>query len=254
MKDKGFSLMELLVYVAIFVASSIFLISILFIFTRIHLRQTSVNEVNNQLNFVNDNIQRLIRESSLIDMSAGVTTSTITLRMASSTLDPTLIYWNQTEKAIYIQEGSDSPVPLTDSNVVVDNFEVTKYENPGGHDVVQININLSYNTQNPRAKYKRALSTAIGRVSAAVFDSDILPNAGNVYDVGNPSQTWRDAYFSGNVGIGVSPVSSARLKTDGDIAITTSTKGLILTAPGGSCFRLQVLDSGTITTTSAACP
>ena len=82
MSRKGFSLIELLVYVAIFVMSSVFLVSMFIIFTRIHVRQSSLNEVNSQVSFVNDVIQRLVRSSSVIGTAAGAATSTLTLRMA----------------------------------------------------------------------------------------------------------------------------------------------------------------------------
>lgn len=253
-KREGFSLIELLIYIGIFSASVVFLVGILIVFTRIHVQQTAVNEVNNQVSFVNNVIQQKVRESSLIEMDAGVATSTITLRMSSSSLDKTLIYLDTTEKIIYLQEGSGSPIPLTNPNVSVEDFTATKYENPGGHAIVQVYFVIDFNTDNERAKFNRAVRTAISRVSAATFDSDVLPNANNSFDIGNSSKKWKDAYFSGNIGIGVSPQSGFRIKTTGDIAITTSTMGLILTAPNGTCFRLKIQNDGNTTSTSVACP
>ena len=253
-RQKGFSLIELLIYIGIFAASSVFLVSILIIFTRIHVRQTSINEVNGQLSFINNTIQRLVRDSSLIDMEAGTATSTITLRMASSTLDPTSVYLDKDESIIYLSEGGNNPLPLTDTNIVVDDFSVTKYENPGGHAIVQVYVAVRYNTENPKAKFRRTLYTAISRVSAATFDSDVLPNTGNSYDMGNSTSTWRDAYFSGNIGIGVSPTASARIKSAGNIGFTSSTEGIIFVTPSGSCLKMTLTNSGNVSTSSVACP
>lgn len=253
-KEKGFSLIELLIYIGIFVASSVFLVSMLIIFTRIHLQQTSVNTVNQQISFVNNTVQRLVRESSLIDMTAGESTSTLTLRMASSTNDKTKIYLDSDERVMYMEQGTSSPVALTDSNVRVNDFSVSKYQNPGGHDTVQVYLTMDYNTENPRSEFRRTVRTAVSRVSAATFDSDIVPNSDNSFDIGNSTQKWRNAHFSGEVGIGVAPSASAGLKLDDDIAVSNASNGLVLTSPNGSCFRITITDSGNIATSSVSCP
>ena len=263
-KQRGFSLVELLVYVGIFAAVSVFLIGVFIIFTQVNIHQTSINEVNDQISFVNNTIQRVVRESSLISMPAGTATTTIELRMASSTLDPTKVYLE--DNTIYLKEGSFTPIALTDSNVVVDNFLATEYENPGGNSIVQIYMTVSYNTLNKQAEFKRTFQTAISRASAATFDSDVLPDTDNLRDIGNASQNWKDAHFSGdvgvggNVGIGISPAVGTSLriigdiKITGDIAITSSTEGLILKSPGGTCYRYTATNGGGTTSTAVSCP
>lgn len=253
-KEKGFSLIELLIYIGIFVASSVFLVSILIIFTRIHLQQTSINTVNQQISFVNNTVQRLVRQSSLIDIPAGVSTSSLTLRMASSSKDKTSIYLDSDENVIYMTQGTSTPVALTDTNVEVEDFSISKYENPGGHDTVQMYMTMNYDTENPRSEFRRTIRTAVSRVSAATFDSSILPNADGSFDIGNSTQKWRDGYFSGNVGIGIAPAAGAGLKLDSDIAISDSSNGLVLTSPDGSCFRLTINNTGNIATSSISCP
>ncbi len=252
MNTKGFSLIEMLIYISIFVAISAFLVSILIIFTQVHVRQTSINEVNDQISFVNNTVERLVRESSIIDMTSNVTTSTLTLRMASSTLDPTTIYLS--DNTVYLREGSYDPIPLTDSQIQVNDFSVTKYENPGGHAIVQVHVTVSYNTESQRAKYKRTTRTAISRVTAATFDSNLLPNTGDTYDIGNISQKWNDAFFSGGIGIGTAPVAGVSIKSTDDIAITTSTAGIIFTQPDGTCIRFFLDNAGNSSTTDVGCP
>ena len=142
MSKKGFSLIELLIYIAIFAGSSVFLVSIFLVFTRIHTHQSSLNEVNSQISFVNDTISRLVRESSVIDMTAGQATSTLKLRMASSSRDSTLIYLE--DNRILLKEGSSDPIALTTDPVSVDDFSVTKYENPGGYSFVRFSVSMHY--------------------------------------------------------------------------------------------------------------
>ncbi len=251
---EGFTLVEVLIYTVIFAVSAVFLVGILMAITRVQSRQSSVNEVNAQITFVDKVIQRLVREASLVDMEAGEATTTLKLRMASSTLDPTLVYVDDGNTAIYLQEGEGGAQALTDSNVTVNNFLVTKYENPGGPTIVQVDLTLEFNATNPQAQAVRTLRTAVTKISAATFDSSILPNSSDSYDLGNSSYNWKDAYFSGKVGIGTGPVSAVRLKSNGDIGFASSSAGIIFVAPGGSCFKFYLDNSGNPATSTAACP
>ncbi len=267
-KEKGYSLIELLIYIAIFAVSAVFLTAILVSVTKIQTRQNSVNDVNQQISFVAGTVQQLVQQSSLIDITTGVSTTTLKLRMASSTLDPTLIFASGT--AVYLSEGtvipSSTPVALTNSNATVNNFSVTKYENPGGLALIQLGLTMTYNSPTPSAQLTRSLQTSIARVSAANFDSAIYPTVvSSTLTLGTAVNPWYTGYFngniliggtSGNIGLGVSPGSaSVSLKANGDVGFTASSQGLILVSPtAGVCFRVTVNASGTLLTNSATCP
>ena len=262
---KGYSLIELLVYVAIFAVSAVFLTAILLTITRIQTRQNSVNEVNQQMSFVANTIQQLVQQASLIDITAGAATTTLSLRMTSSTLDPTLIYASGT--AIYLSEGSvipsSTPAAITNSNVTVDNFTVTKYENLGGFSLIQLGLTMTYNSPTPSAQLTRSLQTSIARVSAAQFDSSVYPATNGALDLGLSNNQWRYGYFSSDVtingvlGLGVNPPfsnASTTLKSNGNIGFSNSSYGVILNSPGGTCFRLGISNAGIITTSTVTCP
>lgn len=251
---EGFTLVEVLIYTVIFAVSSVFLVGILTAITRVQSRQASVNEVNAQITFVDKTIQRLVRESSLVEMDAGEATTTLKLRMETSSIDPTLVYVDASNTAVYLQEGAGTARALTDSNVKINSFLVTKYENPGGPTIVQVDLTLEYNSTSPQQQAVRTLRTAVTKISAATFDSSVLPNANNTYDIGNSANNWKDAYFSGNIGIGSAPVSAVKIKSNGDIGFASSSAGIIFVSPGGSCFHLKLNNSGNISTSTAACP
>jgi len=267
-EKKGYSLIELLVYVAIFAVSAIFLTAILLTITKVQTRQNSVNDVNQQVSFVANTVQQLVQQSSLIDMTSGAATTTLKLRMASSTMDPTLVYASGT--AIYLSEGtlipSSTPVALTNSNVNVNSFTVTKYENPGGLALIQLGLTMTYNSPTPATQLTRSVQTAIARVSAANFDSAVFPTSvSSTLTLGTASFPWYTGYFNNNVslggqygqvglGTGFSPSTNVLLKSAGNIGFTASTYGVILTSPGGSCFLLGISNSGIVTTSSIACP
>ncbi len=259
-KARGFTLIEILVYIAIFAVSATFLVGILTVVLKIQNKQGSATEINQQISFVNNTIQRLVQNASLIDNATGMPSATLNLRTSQTSLDPTKIFFSN--NVIYLQEGKSSAVALTSSNVKVDNFLVTKYENPGGPAVVQIDLTLSYNSQNPQNQISRTLRTAITRISAATFDSSVVPNSNNSFDLGNPINKWKDGYFSGGLsiygqaGIGGAPSSDTaiKLKTNGDIFINSNGKSIILKSPDGTCYRLGFTNGGAFATSSLGCP
>lgn len=66
---------------------------------------------------------------------------------------------------------------------------------------------------------------------------------------------------TGNVGIGTSSPQSkltvngtASITGSGDVYVSDFTKGVILRAPAGACFRIRVADNGTLFTEQAGCP
>jgi len=253
-KQSGFSLVELLIYIAIFVTSSTFLIAILTTVTRVQLRQTSVNTVNRQITFVTQTIQRLVQESSVIQMDAGVPGSTLILRMPTQANDLTEVYVTE-DGRLFKREtsvgGNEVVTALTEPNIRVITFEITKFENPGGRAIVQAAIGLSYDTDSERARFSRSVETAITRVSAASFDTDIIPASGGegILDIGASGTKWNNGYFSGSVGIGVDPGANSKLTVSGDIELTANDGGIRIKSSGGACYRLTVDDNGIVVTT-----
>ncbi len=261
-KDEigGFSLIELMVYVGIFAVSAVFLVSILTVVTQVQLKQSSVHELNQQISFVRSTVERFVQTSSLVDMDTGTATSTIRLRMASSSVDTVLVY--ASSSILYLEErdssGNTTVKPLTDSNVTVDSFSATKYQTPNGFSLVQIDMSLSYNATNPKMQATRTLKTAIARISAAEFDSSVYPNTSGSFDLGTATKNWSNGYFSGVVGVGATSFSPGYkvVVSGGDIGVRDVNTGVIVKTPDGSaCYRLGVTNSGTVTSTLVGtCP
>ena len=205
---QGFGVLELLVFAAIFSVIAISFLSILVVVTRIQVRQTSASQVNKESVFLLQIIQRYVETSSLVDMSTGTPTSTLTLRLSSSTVDPTKIFLSTS--TIYIQEGTNAPQPLTSPKVTIPSLQFTKYSNPPGHDSVKVFFTVAFNTQNITQKFDRTYVTAIARVSAATFDAGIYPVTGATdFRIGDASRLWQSIndkiyFFGSGLGIGVS--------------------------------------------------
>ncbi|TSC82060.1 MAG: Cell wall surface anchor family protein [Parcubacteria group bacterium Gr01-1014_20] len=198
-KKEGFTLLELLVFSAIFAVVAVSFVGILISVTRVHVRESSNAEVNRQSQFLIHTIQRNIEESSLIDIDVdpvtGIkTTSTLVLRMQVSADDAS----NFARTYIYASSGiayiktkdNGVPEPLSTGRVKVDSLVFTKRSNPPGHDSVDISLSLSYNTDNIQKKFAQVIKTSVARVSAATFDSNLIPAAANLV-IGTTAGEWK---------------------------------------------------------------
>jgi len=220
LRKSGFTLVEFIVYVAVFTIAAGGLTLIVTDVLRIQGREAASTEVSQQLTFVLNTVHRLINDSRAVEAvyqtgNEGVSCSdavdycTMKLRLEGDSLDPTWVVASA-EGVNIIQgdesEGDDSADNATDrrittDKVVVDYMRFTKYEIEDGHPSARISLALNYNSTNPQFAVTRSVQSAIGRVTAAVFDDHLLPNAANTYDVGQTSSEWRNGAFSGNVTI-----------------------------------------------------
>ena len=224
---RGFTLIEVLIFLGIFTAIMVVFLTVLISVSSVQIRNISSNEVNQQSQFLLSTIQRYVESSSLIDMPKDVTTSTLKLRMARDSEDPTYIYLNTSDNIVYLkQTNSGTPQALTTSRVKVTTLNFTKKSNPGAKDTVNISFVMEYNTDNIKQKFVRNLFTSIARVSAATFDSDIRASTTNTYKIGAQAGEWQSInntiFFSGsNVGIGVSSPQMT-LEINGGLRLNTT--------------------------------
>jgi len=254
MPKKAFSLIELLIYVSIFAVVAGLMTSILITILKVSQKESASIETSEQLSFVMQTVSRLIRESSNIETASA---GSLKLRMKDIAKDPTCLYLEN--QIIKLAEGPDSLNPqncnfnasssLTSSKVIADKLEFSKITNYPGHDVVSIDIQLTYNSNNPQSQTTRNLKSAIARVSAATFDDNLIPGSDAQYDLGfSPNTRWKNANFSGdllvagNIGIGtMSP--GAELEVAGQIKITGGMPGadkvLVSDAGGLASWQTQ---------------
>ncbi len=229
--NRGFSLLETLLYLAIFAIVGGALFGILTNVVRISTQEVSGGEVTSQLQFVMQTINRLVQGSSNIEISTSTAVSVLKLRMSNPTQDPTCI--SLVNGVLKLAQGPDQFQPqnctttttdLTSNKIVVDTALFKRIEFPGGHDQVSVDLQFSNAATGP-AKISRALHAGISRATAATFDSDLLPNADAQYEVGSSilgGKRWKNASFSGNltvsgtVGIGTSGPTGKLTVAKGD--------------------------------------
>ncbi len=197
----GFSLAELIIYLGILGISAGIFGGMLNTITSTQVDQFNQNEVSGQLNFAVQTMQRYIRDASIIQGNSGDASSTLVLQMPVSAQNPTTFYLQNNK--IYLQQGATgTPQAITNDKVSVDSLVFNKFAQPASKDVVQIDIAISQ-TQPNGTRIDRSLRSAVTRVNAAAFDSDLIPNVDASYNIGTyPSARWLNGSFSGQVSAG----------------------------------------------------
>jgi hypothetical protein len=220
---SGLTLIELLIYTSIFVVVAGILTTILVTTSRVENNEIISTQVGQELNLILNTVQRLVTDSSLIECvgadqascSVSVTPGPfLRLRFEDSALDPTCIYLDSSDWKVKTA-GPDSnhlncdlttAQSLTTDKVTAapPNFlTFTKFDIPGGHATVQIDAQLTYNSAKPNLQISRTLRSAVGRVSAATFDSDLFPDSTAANrNIGDPAKSWRNIFMTGLLRLG----------------------------------------------------
>ncbi len=191
MFNKGFTLVEVLIYSAILMVVSTLLVSILSVVTRIAGTENASSEIANQGNFIIQTIQRLVRESSAVEVSADQKTLTIYAR--DYTTASVTVVFNSTNKNVTLTDSGGVSL-LNTSKIIVNSLAFKKLSNPNALDIVGIDVTLSYNSANPGQALTRTLSTAVSRANAAQFDTGLFPGGASL-DVGTSGMSWGNGYF-----------------------------------------------------------
>jgi hypothetical protein len=277
---KGFSLIELLIYTGLFAVAAGLLTGITLTVTRVQTQESASLEVTKQSQFIMQRVQNLVRQSSNIEEPVCVgDICSLKLRMENSALDPTCItVENDIVKlaqgpGVSLDACSSTKVNLTTDKVKVGMLKFSKIVNPGGHSIVNVDLTLNYNSTNPiLSGASKRLTSAVSRVSAATFDSNLLPNANNTLSIGAAGTTWKNilmvdgtaaspsysfglssttGIFSPGAGIiGFSTGGSERMRIDatGNVGIGTTSPTNILSLGNASArkFWIENTAAGTV--------
>ncbi len=154
--QKGFTLVEMVLYVAIcsilLVTISVFLSFLL----DARVRSQAITEVNQQGFQVMSLLTQTIRNGRSIQTpSIGLASSTLSLTTGNALINPTLFYVSGT--TIKIKEGSQADIPLTNGRVMVS--ELT-FQNVSSSSSVEKIIRISYTVEyiNPTGRDEYSFS------------------------------------------------------------------------------------------------
>ncbi|OGY57853.1 MAG: hypothetical protein A3D47_01970 [Candidatus Colwellbacteria bacterium RIFCSPHIGHO2_02_FULL_43_15] len=259
---KGFTLIELLIYVSIFVVVAGLLTSILVITSRVENNEIVSTQVGQELNLVLNTVQGLVRSASLVECAnsgpadsncLSSTGPNLKLRLENSTLDPTCVYLEN--GIVKLAQGSDPAskqncntavaTNLTTTKVTANSLTFTKFDVPGGHATVQVDAQFTYNSTNPQLQISKTLRSAVGRVSAATFDSDLLPDATNQRSIGTivgASKKWKDIFLSGILGLGTYTDATEPVSTTAGTLYYNTTKNTVRVYDGAAWKNVSLWD------------
>jgi hypothetical protein len=98
-----------------------------------------------------------------------------------------------------MKEGDNPQVTITSPNIKITSLVFNKIGNPGGLSTITMTVALVYNTPDPTLQIAKTLSSAIAHVSAATFDTDLLPDSSESRSIGGSSLKWKDLTVSDGV-------------------------------------------------------
>lgn len=249
---NAFTLIEMLIATAIFAVVAVAFVGILYVVTKVQVNSSSSAIVDQESQFLSQKLQYYIQAASLINIPTSTPTSTLTLYMASSSLDPTVI--TLASGTVYLEQPAGGLMQaLTSNNVSVSNLSFTLYANPPAHDAVGISYSmaLASSTSNIAQAFSQLFQDSIVQVSAASFDTGVYPTSETGEPLGNSTYQWSSInglinFSSNNVGIGtLSPQQP--LEVNGGLRLypngvsepscnssTPSTRGTLWFQTGGS--------------------
>lgn len=193
-RDKGQSLIEVLIYTAIFGAVAASLMTIVWGITKIHFNTMANNEVDSNLRYAMNLISNKIRSASSVE---SATDSTLVLKMPNNTTS----IFSVSAGVLYLQEGSSDPVAVISDRVVVSSLAFEKIDMAGAKGGARVTMTLNYvPKEGGPSNLKKTLISALTRSATAIsFSEDIVPGQDNSYSVGSASYNWKNGYFSGDV-------------------------------------------------------
>ncbi|MCF7865545.1 MAG: type II secretion system GspH family protein [Candidatus Pacebacteria bacterium] len=125
MKKRGFTLVELLVYVGLLAVLLVGIVNSMLILTDAYRTVSTARKVESSAITLMDRIMREAKRSTGISAGAfDVQNGSVTLQTGSST-NPSLVFYVQNGR-VFITDDSDSS-PLTDSSVVVESMIFSRY-------------------------------------------------------------------------------------------------------------------------------
>lgn len=153
---KGFTLVETLVYVAIFVMFVGGITTFAVQLQSSRLRAQIMLEVNGQGNSIVRSIGQTIRNAQAINApTAGTSASSLSVATGNPVTNPTV--FSQSGEVLYVTEGAGSPIALSNNNVRLTHLTFTNLSRVSTPGVVQFRFTLQNTASTTRAEEQYAI-------------------------------------------------------------------------------------------------
>ncbi len=148
---QGFTLIELIIYVAIASVMFMAISSFAFILLRSRIRSQVITEVEQQGAYVMQIITQTIRNAEGINSpTQGGSNSSLSLNVSGSSNDPTV--FDVSGSTLWISEGGGAPLKLTNSRLIVSDFLAQNLSRTNTPGIIKIQFDLKYNSQAEKAE------------------------------------------------------------------------------------------------------
>ncbi len=249
-REKGFTIIELLIYSAGFSMFALTFVYFLTTFFKVSNYQAGSSEIANQANFIVQTIQRQVAGASLltvnddgndeIDASLGQPHAKLVMKNhaettadSSDSASPVSIYQNGSN--IVMKTGNQAEVGLNSTtSVAVTALTFTKISTPPAKDVVLVSFSLQYQKGPAVEHISRQFTIGTQKTSDSIFDNAISPSANGTLDIGTTGSKWRSLFVAATTSIdgkltwtktatdAASPTTSILMLKQGTIPVSAS--------------------------------
>lgn len=157
LKSKGFTLVELLLYVTL---TGILLTSVsltYYVVLRTRVKNETVSDIDVVGRMALDRISQTIRNANgITSPSIGSTQSSLTLAVPDSAKNPTV--FTLSGGAIMIQEGTGGAVALTPTRMTITSLSFANYGRSGTEGIIRTQFTAARNTTALRNEYQYSKS------------------------------------------------------------------------------------------------
>jgi type II secretory pathway pseudopilin PulG len=147
-QSRGFTLVELIIYISILSLVVVGLVSFALSMTSVRAKVYVGQEVGANARIALDVITQKIRAAQSINMGASTfaptNPGTLSLKMADGSRDPTIINLDALNGRLQIKEGVASPVFITGKEVRISNLIFTNLSQTGERGHIRIDLGVGY--------------------------------------------------------------------------------------------------------------
>lgn len=257
--NEGFSLFELIIYLAIFSGLIVVSTNMFMSLSKGYGQSSAKGEVSSSIRFVTEILKQDLKNTSgvLTPSSTSVSSQTLSL-----TRDGQLINYDIVDGVLRRQEGSASPVDLTDQNIIVSSPIFSRVENRNlifntTNIGIKAELVFSYKSNSPDWNYSSVLKTMViltgdgakTFAGAPVQENNLIAETGNKL-IATDWSVYSNIYINEGVIVTFEPglhnLGSANLIINGGGKITA----LSSSQTANGAYGLTIQTSGNITISS----
>lgn len=155
---KGFTLIELIIYVAIIGVILVLMTGFLWNVIFGNVKETAYQEVQQNARFALAKITQETKKATGINspLPGDSPSNSLSLAMAASSLNPTV--FDITGGKLIITQGASGPYELTSDQVIVSNLQFTNLSYPDTPGTIRIEITIDHTNPGNRNEYEASVS------------------------------------------------------------------------------------------------